>query len=187
LARCPKCGHNQIVKAGKIWGKQRWKCKGCGYQFTRDTPRGRPIWQRQLSWSLTKYDTMPKKACKLWIWKAIDRDRGQLLDWECGNRDTATLKKMVNRLEKWDVTFYCTDKWEAYASVFPPEKLIMDKSITHEIERNNCRNRHWFGRFKRKSIVVTKSDDSGRFDHVPFRPIWVNGDASEIFAFDVIT
>jgi len=49
MARCPKCGHNQIVKAGKIWGKQRWKCKGCGYQFTRDTPRGRPIWQKQIS------------------------------------------------------------------------------------------------------------------------------------------
>ena len=49
MTACPKCGHNQIVKAGKIWGKQRWKCKGCGYQFTRNTPRGRPVWQKQLS------------------------------------------------------------------------------------------------------------------------------------------
>lgn len=49
MEQCPKCSHNQIVKAGKIWGKQRWKCKKCGHQFTRDTPRGRPIWQKQIS------------------------------------------------------------------------------------------------------------------------------------------
>ena len=110
-----------------------------------------------------------------------------MLDWECGNRDTATLKKMVNRLEKWDVTFYCTDKWEAYASVFPPEKPIMDKSITHEIERNNCRNRHWFGRFKRKSIVVSKSEEMVDLTMALFARYRVNGDVSEIFAFDVIT
>ena len=49
MTECPKCRHKQIVKAGKIWNKQRWKCKGCGYQFTRNTPRGRPVWQKQLS------------------------------------------------------------------------------------------------------------------------------------------
>ncbi len=49
MSKCPRCDHNHVVKAGKIWGKQRWKCKECGYQFTRSTPRGRPLWQKQLS------------------------------------------------------------------------------------------------------------------------------------------
>lgn len=110
-----------------------------------------------------------------------------MLDWECGHRDTATLKKMVKRLEKWDVTFYCTDKWEAYASVFPSAKLIMDKGLTHEIERNNCRNRHWFGRFKRKSIVVSKSEEMVDLTMALFARFRVNGDVSEIFTFDMIS
>lgn len=63
---------------------------------------------------------------------------------------------MVDRLAKWDVEFYCTDKWEAYKSVFPKEKLVMSKKVTIAIEQNNMRNRHWFARFKRKSIVVSK-------------------------------
>ena len=45
---------------------------------------------------------LKKKRHKLWIWKALDRDTGQLLDWACGRRDKATLKKMVDRLAQWD-------------------------------------------------------------------------------------
>lgn len=37
---CPKCSCAHVVKNGKVKGKQRFKCKDCGYQFTRLTPRG---------------------------------------------------------------------------------------------------------------------------------------------------
>jgi transposase len=46
---CPKCTHPHVVKAGKARGKQRWLCRGCGYQFTRSTRRGRPPWQKSLA------------------------------------------------------------------------------------------------------------------------------------------
>jgi IS1 family transposase len=47
---------------------------------------------------------------KLWFWKALDRDTGQLLDWECGRRGKRILQKMVERLVQWDVNMYCTAK-----------------------------------------------------------------------------
>ena len=46
---CPRCEHEQCVKNGKVEGKQRYKCKSCGFQFTRLTPRGYPPWLRALS------------------------------------------------------------------------------------------------------------------------------------------
>jgi len=46
---CPKCTHPHVVKAGKARGNQRWRCRGCGYQWTRTTPRGRPGWQKSLA------------------------------------------------------------------------------------------------------------------------------------------
>ena len=46
---CPKCTHPHVVKAGKARGKPRWLCRGCGYQFTRSTLRGRPPWQKSLA------------------------------------------------------------------------------------------------------------------------------------------
>jgi hypothetical protein len=33
-AICPKCEHTKISKSGVVNGKQRFKCKGCGYNFT---------------------------------------------------------------------------------------------------------------------------------------------------------
>ena len=36
-----------------------------------------------------------KKKQKLWIWKALCRDTGELIAWACGDRDKATLKKLI--------------------------------------------------------------------------------------------
>jgi insertion element IS1 protein InsB len=128
----------------------------------------------------------PKKRRKLWIWKALDRATGQLLDWECGRRDQATLKKLVDRLAAWDVTCYCTDHWKMYAAVVPTGKLRMSKTRTDGIERNHCRQRHGFGRLKRRSIVVSRSKQMVDLTMVPFARFRVNGVVSEILTLDVI-
>ena len=39
---CPRCGAASIIRSGHACGRQRWRCKGCGRQFTRTTPRGMP-------------------------------------------------------------------------------------------------------------------------------------------------
>ena len=46
---CPRCKRRNAVKNGKAKGNQRYKCKACGFQFTRQTTRGRPPWQRALA------------------------------------------------------------------------------------------------------------------------------------------
>ena len=46
---CPRCKREDAVKNGKARGNQRYKCKACGFQFTRLTSRGRPPWQRALA------------------------------------------------------------------------------------------------------------------------------------------
>ena len=57
-------------------------------------PTGRTIiLQRDELWHSLK-----KKRGKLWIWQALDRDTRQLLNWEYGQRDKATLQKIVDRL-----------------------------------------------------------------------------------------
>lgn len=39
---CPACGGAGVIRSGHACGRQRWRCKGCGRQFTRMTPRGKP-------------------------------------------------------------------------------------------------------------------------------------------------
>jgi insertion element IS1 protein InsB len=88
---------------------------------------------------------------------------------------------LVDRLALWDVMFYCTDHWPVYAAVIPAEKLVMSKAHTDAIERNHGRQRHWFGRFKRKSIIVSKVKEMVELTMALFARFRVNGDVSEIF------
>ena len=39
---CPACGGTTLIRSGHACGRQRRRCKGCGRQFTRTTPRGKP-------------------------------------------------------------------------------------------------------------------------------------------------
>ena len=225
---CPKCHSDRLVNNGSATGKPKKQCKQCGYQFTRTTPRGKPLTtkinavlfylsgismhriafllrvsaQSVLNWIRAfakEHEQKPEptgktiileldevwhylktKRCKLWIWKALDQETGQLLDWECGRRDKATLKKMVDRLATWDVKLYCTDKWATYASVIPQDKLVQSKATTHAIERHHGRQRHWFGRFKRKSIIISRSKEMVELTMALFAKFWVNGNQDEL-------
>jgi IS1 family transposase/transposase-like protein len=168
---CPQCQRDRLVNNGCAAGKPKKRCQQCGDQFTRTTPRGKPLTtkitavllslsgismhriacrlrvfaQAGLNWIRTfaqKYQEQPeptgrglileldelwhdvqKNRQQLGIWTALDQDPGQLLDWECGRRDKAPLKKMVDRLASRDVQVSCTDTWGTYASVIPQDNL----------------------------------------------------------------
>jgi len=49
---CLKCGSEAIVKNGYMKGLQRYKCKQCAYQFTQETPRGKPVKDKILALTL---------------------------------------------------------------------------------------------------------------------------------------
>ena len=127
------------------------------------------------------------KKNKLWIWKALDRNTGHLIDWECGGRDKETLEKLTTRLAALEVEVYYTDKWHVYETLLPASKHVQTKAETHRIERNNCLMRHWFGRFKRKSIIVSKSVEMVNLTIALFARFRANGDVFDILEDGKIT
>ena len=60
-------------------------------------------------------------------------------------------------MSRWRPRLYCADGWEAYAELIPCGQLYAGKDQTHGIERDHARRRHWFARFRRRSIVVSKA------------------------------
>ena len=63
---------------------------------------------------------------------------------------------MLWRLRRMEVPVYFADHWESYAELIPAEMLVQGKAHTHAIERNNFRQRHWCGRFRRKTCIVSR-------------------------------
>jgi len=47
--RCRKCGSEDSVKNGHHLGRQRYKCKGCGFQFTKEQAKGKDVETKCLS------------------------------------------------------------------------------------------------------------------------------------------
>ena len=79
------------------------------------------------------------------------------MDWGCGGRDRATLKRLLKRLRRWRARLYCADGWAADAELIPVGALYVGKDETHGLERAHARQRHWLARFRRRSIVVSKA------------------------------
>lgn len=86
----------------------------------------------------------------------------------------------MKRLKKWKVEIFCTDNWEIYNKEISADKLKQSKAETVAIERNNGRQRHWFARFRRKSIVVSKSLQMVELTIALFARFHVNGNWQDI-------
>jgi insertion element IS1 protein InsB len=79
------------------------------------------------------------------------------VDWECGGRDKATCERLIQRLQRWRTRLYGTDDCAVYDVLRPVGQRYAGKDETHGIERDNARQRHWLARFRRRSIVVSKT------------------------------
>lgn len=49
MQKCPRCNSLQFVKNGTHLDAQRYRCKPCGYQFTRKIRRGRTAGEKALA------------------------------------------------------------------------------------------------------------------------------------------
>lgn len=75
-----------------------------------------------------------------------------------GSRYAAALSKLKCKLESAGITLrhVYTDDYPVYSAADFRQHTI-GKAHTHGVERDNARTRHWFARFRRRSLVVSKS------------------------------
>ena len=66
------------------------------------------------------------------------------------------------------------DGYNVYEQAFTLGKYYVGKDQTYRIEQNNGRQRHWFARFRRKSIVVSKSEEMIDLTMALFAAVHVN-------------
>ena len=79
------------------------------------------------------------------------------MDRECGGRDRATCERLLKGVKRRGARLYRADGWEADAELLPVGRLHVGKDQAHGIERDRARQRHRLARFRRRSIVVSRS------------------------------
>jgi len=80
------------------------------------------------------------------------------------------------------VRLYCTDDFAPYASAIPTGRLYQGKDETWRSEQNNARQRHWLARFRRRSIVVSKSLQMVDLTMALFARFHVNGSPADVLS-----
>ena len=74
-----------------------------------------------------------------------------------GNRDTATFKRLYQKVKHLKKCIFYTDQWVVFSNVLPSERHVVGKAHTPCIERDNSNTRHHLARFTRRTKVVSKS------------------------------
>jgi insertion element IS1 protein InsB len=130
----------------------RWVCSYVDHYCSKLEPEPVPIIEIDEMWHY-----LHRRTNRVWIWKAYDREKDRLIDWECGGRDEATFRRLFTRLERWKPRLYCTDDYVVYNNVLPVGRHYVGKDESVRLERNNGRQRHWVASCRRRSIVVSRS------------------------------
>ena len=78
--------------------------------------------------------------------------------WVLGNRDTATFKRLYDKVKHLTSCTFYTDNWDAFIKVLPPERHIIGKEHTVTIECDNSNTRHHLGRFTRRTKIVSQKE-----------------------------
>jgi len=89
----------------------------------------------------------------------------------------------LDRLRRWRVTVFCSDHWAGYRQELAPERLYQSKAETVAIERNNGRQRHWFARFRRRTVVVSRCRRMVDLTMALFARFHVNGTLDDLESF----
>jgi insertion element IS1 protein InsB len=130
----------------------RWVCNYVDRCCAKPPPGDAVVIELDEMWHF-----LPRKDNKVWIWKAYDRTTGRLVDWECGDRDERTFRRLFDRLARWKVRLFCSDSSVVYPLVLAVGNPYQGKDETVALERNNAQQRHWTAALRRRSIVVSKS------------------------------
>ena len=102
----------------------RWVCGYVDHHCLKPAPEPVPIIEIDEMWHY-----LHRKTNRVWIWKAYDRANDRLIDWECGQRDENTFRRLFARLERWRPRLYCTDGYVIYENVLPVGRHYVGKSL----------------------------------------------------------
>jgi len=82
----------------------------------------------------------------------------------------------------WQAKRVYSDHYACYQEVVGSSRLRQGKHNTYQIEQNNARQRHWLGRFRRRSQIVNRSLEMMDKSLALFQRFRINGSIDELIS-----
>ena len=98
-----------------------------------------------------------KKTNPMWLVCAFSRNKGQVISFYIGKRNSTTLGAVTKTLVHSKATKIFTDRFPGYRFLIPTQIHFTKKYSTNRIERQNLNIRTHLKRFSRKTICFARS------------------------------
>ena len=99
------------------------------------------------------------KKNQQWLWYGWDREHKKLLRYLIGPRTDKSCEQLMTQLSEYQIEQHCSDKWQSYPKFIDPEKHVISKKETQNIERKNLDFRTHLKRLSRRTICFSKSPE----------------------------
>jgi insertion element IS1 protein InsB len=103
-------------------------------------------------WSFVSSKKQPR-----WLWEALDHQTGRIVAYTFGRRADRALVKLKVLLEPLGIRRYYTDGWGAYRRHLNPQRHVVGKRRTQQLERKHLTLRTRIKRLVRKTICFSRS------------------------------
>ncbi|MGF7484006.1 IS1 family transposase [Providencia sp. SP181] len=103
-----------------------------------------------------QWSFVANKKQQRWLWYAWEPRLKRIIAHTFGRRNKRTLRQLLALLSRFNVVFWCTDKFSAY-EILPKQKHVASKFYTQRIERENLNLRNRLKRLNRKTLGYSKS------------------------------
>lgn len=101
---CLKCQSNQIIKNGVVWGKQRFKCRTCGFQFTPERSNGHELTDKATALALCHLGISRNQVSKI-----LNISQPSVTRWTHEFPKQLAFKFLTkNKLEKIEESYLCS-------------------------------------------------------------------------------
>jgi insertion element IS1 protein InsB len=92
-----------------------------------------------------------------WLWAALDHRTSQMVAYTFGRRADRVLVKLKALLEPLGIRRFYTDGWGAYQRHLDPQRHVVGKRRTQQLERKHLTLRTRIKRLVRKTICFSRS------------------------------
>jgi insertion element IS1 protein InsB len=103
-------------------------------------------------WSFVGSKQQPR-----WLWEALDHQTGRIVAYTFGRRTDRVLLKLKALLKPLGIRRFYTDGWGAYHRHLKPQRHVVGKRRTLQLERKHLTLRTRIKRLVRKTICFSKS------------------------------
>ena len=92
-----------------------------------------------------------------WLWEALDHRTGRIVAYIFGRRADRVLVKLKALLAPFGIRRFYTDGWGAYRRHLDPQRHMVGKRRTQQLERKHLTLRTRIKRLVRRTICFSKS------------------------------